>query len=585
MDRASELEAAIADAPDRREPYLVYADYLLEQGDRRGQLIMMHAAGNTGQTIMKELAIKRDDVEQTWFMGFIDTVKISGDRALFALAEIFEHPSGKFVQQIALAHETPGVIAFIIDRAPRTLARVQVGTVGTWTPPRALLEAFPRMRAGLGLAQAAERARAQKLSTSISASVLPAFADVETSVVLKGLRAELEKARPIGMLDALKASFTPDTLDAFAVALGEQWEQHADETWAFRALGRLGGERTASFLGERFTQMSHARAVQALELLEMIGSPLAVTEMAWAWGKITRYRPRREEARRALEQLADRRGLGSAMELILRNPGTAIAPQRWFLHEMMVQGTQITVADFQQLVLGATTRAGLARHLLWGAYDHGGELVEAFTSDAAPREPYVGVIHPVELDRAQRARWAAVLPDQPFLQLARPVFDKVPDYTKDPIGRDAVVARLADRDWYVAEQGDRGVATALARDFHRDGVTVYVMVGDGRLGNVGAQTFHGAVRRLKDLHPVTRSELVMDLEHGVGRLSLAPMVEVVVEIAKTGRAKCVVCDRTIAKGTERVGVERLIQTEKFSGRGMVWAHYDCRDRVPEAAGI
>ncbi|MFT3693479.1 MAG: TIGR02996 domain-containing protein [Kofleriaceae bacterium] len=584
MDRASELEAAIAEAPDRREPYLVYADYLLEQGDRRGQLIMMQAAGSGGH-VMKELAVRRDDLEQTWFMGFIDTVKITGDRPMFALNDVFEHPSGRFVQQIAIQRETPGLVAFIVERAPKTLARLQIGTVTTATPE--LLAAFPRMRTGIALADAVKRAEQQKLSTGIPAAKLPAFPDLDTGVVLKGLRAELEKARPIGMLDALKASFAPDTLDAFALALGEQWEQHDQETWAFRALGRLGGDRTVKFLGDRFTQFSHARAVQALELLETIGTPLAITEMAWAWGKITRYRPRREEARRLLEQLADRRGVGNAMELVLRHPpvNAAIGPQRWFLQEMMLQGTQIAAGDFQQFVLGNGVRAGLAKALLWGAYDHGGELVEAFTVDREVREPYVGVIHPIELDKAQRARWAVELPQQPFLQLARPVFDKVSDYTRDAIGRDAVIARLADRDWYVAEQGDRGVVTALARDFYRDGVTCYVMVGDGRLGNVGAQTFHGTTRRLKDLSAVTRSELVLDLEYAIGNVALAPLVDVVVEVAKTSRAKCVVCDQPIAKGTQRVGVERLIQTDKFSGRGMVWAHYDCRDRVPEAAGL
>ncbi|HEY0254604.1 MAG TPA: TIGR02996 domain-containing protein, partial [Kofleriaceae bacterium] len=175
MDRAAQLEAAIAEAPERREPYLVYADYLLEQGDRRGTLIMEHAAGNARQALARELALQRDDVEQTWFMGFIETARIKSERPLYALEELFAHPSGKFIQQLAFDRATPGLVPFLIAHAPKTLARVQVGPVGMWTPPSELVEAFPRMWVGIELARAAERAKSQRLGTGISPGALPAF--------------------------------------------------------------------------------------------------------------------------------------------------------------------------------------------------------------------------------------------------------------------------------------------------------------------------------------------------------------------------------------------------------------------------
>ena len=45
LDRAAELEAAIADAPDEPGPYLVYADWLQAIGDPRGTLIVLQHHG------------------------------------------------------------------------------------------------------------------------------------------------------------------------------------------------------------------------------------------------------------------------------------------------------------------------------------------------------------------------------------------------------------------------------------------------------------------------------------------------------------------------------------------------------------
>ena len=96
---------------------------------------------------------------------------------------------------------------------------------------------------------------------------------------------------------------------------------------------------------------------------------------------------------------------------------------------------------------------------------------------------------------------------------------------------------------------------------------------------------------------MTRTELLYDLEAAVGRTAVTPTTRlrqstgaqrpagVVVEKAKTGRAKCIVCAQAIAKDTVRIGVVRMIETPAFKGRATVWAHEACRAGVPELEGL
>lgn len=57
------------------------------------------------------------------------------------------------------------------------------------------------------------------------------------------------------------------------------------------------------------------------------------------------------------------------------------------------------------------------------------------------------------------------------------------------------------------------------------------------------------------------------------------------ELAKSGRSKCVICGQAIEKGARRIGVERMIETPAFTGRGTAWLHDGCKDNCPELAGI
>jgi hypothetical protein len=59
----------------------------------------------------------------------------------------------------------------------------------------------------------------------------------------------------------------------------------------------------------------------------------------------------------------------------------------------------------------------------------------------------------------------------------------------------------------------------------------------------------------------------------------------VVERAKSGRSRCVVCTTPIAKDSLRIGIERVVETPTFRGRATVWLHPACRDGAPELEGV
>ena len=673
MDRSlheEALVAAIAEAPDQREPYLVYGDWLQGHGDARGTLIALLAAGSTGAAaaLIREhryaLLGKLDghaEVELDWFLGFIETIRISARTAaeqIDALAALFDSPSGRFVQGIAI--DTPAgiehVLQVILQRAPKTLARVTIGKPGRWSAPLELVAAFPRMTrpASALWTDAVAKANAQKkLKIELEATKLPALVAragevvVDPQLVLIGLRAELEKQRPIGMVEAVRATFTPESVDAFVFALAKQWRavDTAAVKWAFDTIGPLGGDLCAGFLGHFFDGWSHQRAVQALGHLALIGSPLAITEIVTAMCRVTRHRPRREAARQTLAGLARTRGLANPTALIAQNCPThvtgmaraaAITTQRWWLYDLMIAGHRLSVRDFDAHVRTHPLRAPLAATLVWCAVGFDDQLCGLFSVDEAGQlyavdgsryvvadSELVGVVHPAELTPEQRDVWVAAFerraiaipgetaPEpiaQTILQLGRPTFElrgdertvnSLHDYAHDPVGFYALEARLAERDWYVAEQSDHGTTTAFGRDFERDHVTAIAFVGDGRISSVVLQPIGSAIarQRFDALHRVTRSELLYDLEAAVGRAVVQPTTQLrqptaaqrpgpaVVERAKSNRSKCVVCGQAIPKDSTRIGVVRMIETPAFKGRATVWAHATCRAGIPELEGI
>jgi uncharacterized protein (TIGR02996 family) len=146
IDRAAELEAAIASAPDDPEPYLVYADWLQAIDDPRGLLIVLQhhgheeraralieehrehflgplarfgdqtvgaggAAGGAAGGVAGEQARRDRKLELSWHLGFIREARIGwgpgargGARraAVEALGALLALPSSRFLRHLAI---------------------------------------------------------------------------------------------------------------------------------------------------------------------------------------------------------------------------------------------------------------------------------------------------------------------------------------------------------------------------------------------------------------------------------------------------------------------------------------------------
>lgn len=133
-DRAAELEAAIADAPDDPEPYLIYADWLQSIEDPRGTLIVLQHHGHEDQARAlleehrahflgplatfapdgDEAARRRRKLELAWHLGFIREARIgwsSGGRpaargeaieAIEAMRALLALPSSRLLRHLAI---------------------------------------------------------------------------------------------------------------------------------------------------------------------------------------------------------------------------------------------------------------------------------------------------------------------------------------------------------------------------------------------------------------------------------------------------------------------------------------------------
>ena len=669
VNRNAELEALIADDPEDPSRYLVYADWLQAREDARGTLIALHDAHRRNHdkatldlatalvdehryTLLEQLD-GRKDVDVEWYLGFIKSARIRapiGDQVIEALTALLDAHSSEFLQALVIDHLERGsdreIVKLLVERGrPQTLAYISIGKPGAWAPPPELVDAFPRLRRDAEVAWTSAMAKVaeqRKLKIEIDATTLPELVaktgelDVDPAAVLVGLKAELDKKRPIGILAAMSTAFTRDSLDAFALALAEQW-QELDQTavkWAFDAIGPLGGDRCIEFLGERLGEWSHQRAMQGVEHLRRIGTTTALREIVNLVSRLTRFRPRRDEARAILAELADSRGLPTVLHLIAHLPpphgdDRVILTERWWLYELMVAGTRLAPADFTTYVTGNTVRRPLAATLLWGEF-LGPELVTLFAvgrdgqprgADGNPHElvaaHHIGVVHPVELTPAEVDTWLDVFEHraitQTILQLGRPVFTLTHEEARGTslsrfqrwrVGFDQLQSALEERDWYTYEQYDQGGTESYGRDFARDGVTVIAHVGSGSIDTVnvrGADRYE--VRTFDSLHAVTVSELLYDLEIAHRRIEPLSTTAIrqappppppaakpagpapIIEKAKTGRAKCVVCQLAIVKDSTRIGIERMIETPTFRGMGTVWLHPACRTGVPELEGV
>lgn len=661
--RDPDIEAQIAADPDNRAGYLVYADWLQTKGDPRGTWITLHTVkGLAGREALDAFLREHRDallgpvapflvddgpLALDWYMGFVRQARLAPHATVDVLRAILDAPCGAFVQELVFASEAtePIVIELLRQRRPATLSRLVFGTRDD--PPAELVAAMPRLRRDRRQRWADVLARIAEQRTvrvEIDAGDLPPLEpalgvtiDIDMTTILAGLKYELHLERAIGIVGAIPHLFTPASVDRFACALVEVWVGRGEAErlrWAFAAAGPLGGRDTARYLGAQLATLgSQGRVAEALAHLVRIGTPIAIEELARAALDLTVDHRLRIAAWTALAQLAETRGTEVDALIAAAAPSReprSLAIQGTWLTSLMVDGRTLPLAAFRISVLGDPLRLAAARTLLWAEHA-GDDLVglfrvsehgEPIRRDGSPYTPAhrIGLVHPAALSDSElaSARRAFAGVEQAILQLERPVFGLAIDeartgeltrFVKRRVGFEPISTTLRGRGWYVAasdtddNDDDRWVGTrAFARTFARDGVSVSATLNATRGSIASVRATRAAACTFDELHVVTISELLWDLESAHGRRDDRPRPDAppasraapprapsqpapIVERAKSGRAKCVVCTEAIAKDAWRIGIERHVETPTFRGRATVWLHPNCRKDVPELAGV
>lgn len=110
-----ELISAIERSPDEDGPYLVYADWLIERSDVRGELIrrMRERKDSMVRAWLEENSAQLAPrwwsrcATIAWRLGFASGFEISGlneGNTVWLLARMLAHPTNRFVREIAISH-------------------------------------------------------------------------------------------------------------------------------------------------------------------------------------------------------------------------------------------------------------------------------------------------------------------------------------------------------------------------------------------------------------------------------------------------------------------------------------------------
>lgn len=159
MTTRAELEAAILDAPDAREAYAVYADWLLEHGDPAGELIAVQLAledapddpalrAREGELLagrdaelrrLYTYAVSQEIADPIWRRGLLHAITVGGDAYSTGNAQAYEEllrdPISRFLRELTVrpatvmyGEPTPDdgaiVDAIAAHGAPRALRRL-----------------------------------------------------------------------------------------------------------------------------------------------------------------------------------------------------------------------------------------------------------------------------------------------------------------------------------------------------------------------------------------------------------------------------------------------------------------------------
>jgi uncharacterized protein (TIGR02996 family) len=149
----ADLIARIVEDPEDAAGFLVYADYLIERGDPRGELISLHADGR-GSEAERHFAQHRADLLGSlirhdgelaldWRLGFVRgarVVAIDTETALRLVTELVDAPACRFLRTLHV-----DVIAnagyHLIDARlaalarPQTLETISLGSADGHQPP------------------------------------------------------------------------------------------------------------------------------------------------------------------------------------------------------------------------------------------------------------------------------------------------------------------------------------------------------------------------------------------------------------------------------------------------------------------
>ncbi|MCP3102750.1 TIGR02996 domain-containing protein [Myxococcus sp. K15C18031901] len=204
--RNPELEAAILQDPEDDAAYLVYGDWLQEQGDPRGQLMALHHAVDLAQGAEREALWPRvlafaeqherqlmgdasdwgalvtrlrpfrgmgdDHLLVRWHLGFIASITVSGDSLSgesvldvnHVLERLLRHPAARFLRTLSVgpldsslpSNDYRETLRLVAAHAPRTLRSLafmdpmefsQGLSLFQLGDASALYAAFPRLRA------------------------------------------------------------------------------------------------------------------------------------------------------------------------------------------------------------------------------------------------------------------------------------------------------------------------------------------------------------------------------------------------------------------------------------------------------
>lgn len=597
-----ELERAIADDPARVDSYLVYADALQMRGDPRGELITLqhrqmldvsdvHAA-DVARDFLNEhrvaflgglLEYAAEQYELDWYLGFVQRARLSFAVAAVlcdALRALLSLESARFLRRLELElPETKGraardqyreIIDILIEQGrPMTLSELSIGKPGEIVFPDGLYEAFPGLRRTPRelWRELDEAVSSQKrLKPEFDVERLPrlelrdrtAVGDIALSstAIVRGLKAELWKKRPLGIVEKLRQLCTPESLDMFALGLATQWREMgepAHRRWGFSVMGLVGGRHCVAFIGGHLSDWSHRRAVQGVDLLEQIGSNPAVHEI-YALAVLPFGSPgRRDYAWATLDRIASRRGLDRerlidrVVPVPVQVTGTAreraIAAQARRLEHLMLSGHRLSSADFRHYVLHHPLRVPLAERVLWGRYRGRHKLFGAFRvserrslldHSGAPIQltanEQIGVVHPAEISDEQRIGvWRVLFAESGvkklFEQLDRPMFSlsdseqsaqTLRRFSRKRVGFYPIQGGLESRGWRVFEESDGGGTLSWSKLFERDGLSVVAELGptSGSIESVwiARDGWRRSKRTFGSLHSVTLSELLYDLD-------------------------------------------------------------------------